>query len=194
MGRQEVGQRSNKGMIILQSWIGINLWTSRSAFEKTKMEKDWTLCCADGTMVGNCQWRGGRGLGMPCFSGCEIDETELIQSTRYLLDMKSGELDCSGNTYASFCCSAFSAPPGGVSSEVDSNPDSEESDDDDDPIMAKFGDRAKAIAEAGAEKVGLDIAAKSLCTLIVTGIEALLDGAELAVPFFGMSSFLFFFY
>lgn len=60
------------------------------------MEKERTLCCADGTMVGNCQWRGGRGLGMPCFSGCEIDETELIQSTCYRLDMKSGELDCLG--------------------------------------------------------------------------------------------------
>ncbi|KAJ5678352.1 uncharacterized protein N7477_003985 [Penicillium maclennaniae] len=83
--------------------------------------------------------------------------------------MKSGELD---------------SPPSGVSSQVDSNPDSEESDDNDDPIIAQFGDQAKAIAEAGAEQVGLDIATKSLCTLIVTGIEALLNGVELAIPLF----------
>ncbi|KAJ5975195.1 hypothetical protein N7481_008902 [Penicillium waksmanii] len=121
---------------------------------------------------------------MPCFSGCEINETELIQSSRYRLDIKSGKLDCSGNTYASFYCSAFSAPPGGVSSEVDSNPDSEESDDDDDPIIAKFGDQAKATTEAGTEQVRLDIAVKLLflgnsanfnLEEITTGLESLVE-------------------
>ncbi|KAJ5098775.1 hypothetical protein N7532_005776 [Penicillium argentinense] len=141
------------------------------------------LCCSDGTTLGTCQWRGYSGLGMPCFSGCQIQETELIQSTRYRISKSSWEYDCAGNTYASYCCSGFSAPPGGFNSEVDSSQDNEE--DDNDPIMANFGDQAKALAEAGAEQVGLDVAAKALCSLIVTGIEALLDEAELAVPILG---------
>lgn len=144
-----------------------------------------SLCCADGTMLGTCQWRGGSGLGMPCFSGCQVQETELIQSTRYRLNKASGEFDCAGNTYASYCCSGFSAPPGGLNSKVDSSQDSEE--DSNDPIMAKFGDQAKALAEAGAEQIGIDVAAKALCSMIVMGIEAIVDEAELAIPILGMS-------
>ncbi|KAL5120409.1 hypothetical protein ACEQ8H_001699 [Pleosporales sp. CAS-2024a] len=39
------------------------------------------LCCADGTKMGTCQWRGYRGMGLSCMGGCADGERKIVQSS-----------------------------------------------------------------------------------------------------------------
>ncbi|KAL4898239.1 hypothetical protein BDV59DRAFT_1827 [Aspergillus ambiguus] len=142
------------------------------------------VCCADGTSLGSCAWEGYRGAGLSCFSGCPLDKTEIMKSSAYLEDGHYAAW-CSGNSYASLCSSSFSPPPSGVDVQPGESTDGGDESDDSDPLIAKYGDRAKAIFESGAEQAALDAAATSLCRLIVMGAEALLDEIELAIPGYG---------
>lgn len=40
-----------------------------------------SLCCDDGTTMGKCQWRGYRGVGLSCTSGCVDGETKIVENT-----------------------------------------------------------------------------------------------------------------
>jgi chitinase len=49
-----------------------------------------SVCCDDGTMMGKCQWRGFRGAGLSCISGCADGETE-ITTNKNNHDKKKGD-------------------------------------------------------------------------------------------------------
>ncbi|KAI1203503.1 hypothetical protein F5X97DRAFT_330179 [Nemania serpens] len=122
------------------------------------------LCCNDGTTMGKCQWRGYRGVGLSCISGCAEGETELVTDT----SSHSGSKDqtCNGGLQ-SYCCSGFKAPP-------------TKSD-----LTAKAADAAKDAAEAAAEQLALDVAAKAFCRIAVPALLAPLELVEDLIPFIG---------
>ncbi|KFZ22959.1 hypothetical protein V502_02560 [Pseudogymnoascus sp. VKM F-4520 (FW-2644)] len=122
------------------------------------------LCCNDGTTMGKCQWRGYRGVGLSCISGCATDETELVTDT----NNHSGNKDqtCNGGLQ-SYCCSGFKTPP-------------TKSD-----LKQQATDAAKDAAEAAAEQLALDIAAKAFCRVAVPALLAPLELIEDLIPFVG---------
>ncbi|GIK01365.1 hypothetical protein Aspvir_005399 [Aspergillus viridinutans] len=144
-----------------------------------------TLCCADGTTVGMCRWEGYRGLALPCYSGCRQDEIELVKSSSFLAG--KSEYICSGNSFASFCCSGFRPPPlnanSAIGSDSDSSGDGTSAELDD--LGAKLGDAAKGMAMSAAENEALDLAAKAFCRIAVPLLEAGLDAVEGFVPILG---------
>ncbi|KAH9206557.1 hypothetical protein DL95DRAFT_375269 [Leptodontidium sp. 2 PMI_412] len=123
-----------------------------------------TLCCNDGTTTGTCQWRGYRGVGLSCISGCADGETELVTDT----NNHSGKKDqtCNGGLQ-SYCCSGFKAPP--TKSDLE----------------AQAADAAKDAAEAAAEQLALDVAAKAFCRIAVPALLAPLELIEDLIPIFG---------
>ncbi|KAI2464656.1 glycosyl hydrolases family 18-domain-containing protein [Annulohypoxylon bovei var. microspora] len=122
------------------------------------------LCCNDGTTMGKCQWRGYRGIGLSCISGCADGETELVTDT----NNHSGSKDqtCNGGLQ-SYCCSGFKTPP------TKSN------------LVQQAADAAKDAAEAAAEQLALDIAAKAFCRIAVPALLAPLELVEDLIPFIG---------
>lgn len=56
---------------------------SLSTNERCTGDKVETLCCADGTTMGTCTWRGWRGQGLPCSGGCNSGETLVAQNTNH---------------------------------------------------------------------------------------------------------------
>jgi chitinase len=68
-----------------------------------------TLCCDVGTTLGTCQWRGFRGAGMACTSGCADGETELVKDTNNH-EKKKGDQTCNGGIQ-SYCCAGFKPGP-----------------------------------------------------------------------------------
>ncbi|KAK3692975.1 family 18 glycosyl hydrolase [Podospora appendiculata] len=122
------------------------------------------LCCADGTTMGKCQWRGFRGAGMSCISGCEDGETEIVKDTNN--HVKKKDQDCTGGLQ-SFCCKGFKTSPNTGS------------------WGQKAEDVAKALAIAAAEELALDIAAKIFCRVAVPALLAPLEALEALIPFFG---------
>ncbi|KZF23992.1 glycoside hydrolase family 18 protein [Xylona heveae TC161] len=126
-----------------------------------------TLCCDDGTFMGTCQWRGYRGLGLSCISGCADGETEVVKDTNY--HDKSGDRTCTGGLQ-SYCCKGFkSAPMNGK----------------EDQLKQDVVDGAKAAAEAAAENVALDLAAKAFCRVAVPALLAPLEALEDLIPIIG---------
>lgn len=70
-----------------------------------------SLCCDVGTTLGKCQWRGFRGAGLACTSGCAEGETELVQDTNNH-DKKKGDQTCNGGLQ-SYCCAGYKPSPSG---------------------------------------------------------------------------------
>lgn len=123
-----------------------------------------TLCCDDGTLVGKCQWRGYRGSGLSCLSGCASGETEIITDSSNHGD--SGDQTCTGGLQ-SFCCGGFRPAPAtnNLESEVE--------------------DTAKSAAEAVAEQLALDVAAKAFCRIAVPALLLPLELLEDLIPIIG---------
>ncbi|KAI1382677.1 family 18 glycosyl hydrolase [Hypoxylon trugodes] len=135
-----------------------------STNDRCKANQYRSLCCADGTRMGTCQWRGYRGVGLSCMGGCDDGETEVVQDTNS--HQKSGDRTCTGGIQ-SFCCKDFKPSPS-VSD-----------------LKDKAVDAAKEAAEAAAEQAALDIAAKAFCRLAVPALLAPLELIEAAIPIFG---------
>jgi chitinase len=134
--------------------------------------------------MGTCQWRGYRGLGMSCISGCA--EGMLLCSTilkALLIGSMPGETEvvtdtnnhdgnkdqtCNGGLQ-SYCCKGFKAPSTKSS------------------LLQDAADAAKDAAEAAAEQLALDIAAKAFCRIAVPALLAPLELVEDLIPFVGKS-------
>jgi chitinase len=125
-----------------------------------------TLCCDDGTFMGTCRWRGYRGVGLSCISGCADGETEVVTDTNH--HDKNGDQSCTGGLQ-SYCCKGFKPIPskGGLKSKAE--------------------DAAKAAAEAAAENAVLDVAAKAFCRVAVPALLAPLELLEDLIPIVGKS-------
>lgn len=136
-----------------------------STTDRCPKNKYQTLCCLDGTQTGKCQWRGWKGVGLPCVSGCKDGETEVSQNTNNH-DSKKESQTCNGGLQ-SYCCAGFKS---GLSS---------------DQLKNDAGDFAKAAAEAAAAQAALDIAAKAFCRVAVPALLAPLELAEDLIPIAG---------
>lgn len=123
-----------------------------------------TLCCDDGTFMGKCQWRGYRGAGLSCLSGCADGETEIITDTNN--HGKGGDQTCTGGLQ-SYCCAGFKPAP----SKAD--------------LKKQAEDAAKSAAEAAAEQLALDVAAKAFCRVAVPALLAPLELLEDLIPIVG---------
>ena len=124
-----------------------------------------TLCCLDGTQTGKCQWRGWRGVGLPCISGCKDGETEVTQNTNNHDSKKKSET-CNGGLQ-SYCCAGFK--PSLTKDQLEQD----------------AGNFAKEAAEAAAAQAALDIAAKAFCRIAVPALLAPLEALEDLIPIAG---------
>ena len=136
-----------------------------STTDRCPKNKYQTLCCLDGTQTGKCQWRGWKGVGLPCVSGCKDGETEVSQNTNNHNSKKESQT-CNGGLQ-SYCCAGFKS---GLSK---------------DQLENDAGDFAKAAAEAAAAQAALDIAAKAFCRIAVPALLAPLELAEDLIPVAG---------
>ena len=136
-----------------------------STTDRCPKNKYQTLCCLDGTQTGKCQWRGWKGVGLPCVSGCKDGETEVSQNTNNHNSKKESQT-CNGGLQ-SYCCAGFKS---GLSK---------------DQLKNDAGDFAKAAAEAAAAQAALDIAAKAFCRIAVPALLAPLELAEDLIPVAG---------
>lgn len=136
-----------------------------STTDRCPKDKYQKLCCLDGTQTGKCQWRGWKGVGLPCVSGCKDGETEVTQNTNNH-DHKKESQTCNGGLQ-SYCCADFKS---GLSK---------------DQLEHDAGDFAKAAAEAAAAQAALDIAAKAFCRVAVPALLAPLELAEDLIPIVG---------
>lgn len=121
-----------------------------------------SLCCDDKTQVGKCTWRGYRGAGLSCTSGCASGETELTTNTNQHTD--KGDKDCHGGLQ-SYCCAGFKPTSTSLKQDLE--------------------DAAKAAAEAAAEQAALDVAAKAFCRVVVPALLAPLEALEDLIPILG---------
>lgn len=135
-----------------------------STSEKCPKGKYQPLCCDHGTTMGKCQWRGFRGAGLSCISGCADGETEV--TTNKNNHGKKGDQTCNGGVQ-SYCCAGFKPAP------------SKEQ------LAKEAKDAAKAAAESAAEQAALDIAAKAFCRVAVPALLAPLELLEDVIPIFG---------
>lgn len=127
------------------------------------------ICCDDGTTQGKCQWRGYRGAGLSCISGCADGETELATSTNNH-DKKQGDQNCNGGLQ-SYCCSGFKPAPSKKELEK--------------KAVDAAKSAAEAAAEAAAEQAALDVAAKAFCRVAVPALLAPLELLEDLIPIIG---------
>lgn len=130
-----------------------------------------TWCCNDGTFLGQCQYRGYRGVGLSCIKGCAEGETELFTDTNSH-DAKHGDTNCNGGLQ-SFCCADFRPAPSKAQIEKDGK------------------DALESAAENAAENAALDIAAKAFCRIAVPALLAPLELIEDAIPIIGKSGKVF---
>jgi hypothetical protein len=69
-----------------------------------------TLCCAPSTTMGQCQWSGWRGVGMPCTGACSNSNAKSIASNtnnyRNVPDEQLIDQTCNGGTQQ-YCCEGF---------------------------------------------------------------------------------------
>jgi chitinase len=142
------------------------------------------LCCAKGTMMGKCRWRGEsllefsdvhtdwchvsgyRGLGLSCTGGCAEGETEVTQNTNHHSDTE--DQSCAGGLQ-SYCCAGFKPP---ITKEQ---------------VKDKLKDEAKNQATDKAieiaEGLALEAAATVFCRLAITAALTPLT----FIPFVGMN-------
>jgi len=136
-----------------------------------------TLCCASGTTLGTCTWRGWRGQGLPCSGGCNPGETLVAQNTNHH-DTANGVLEdqtCNGGLQ-SYCCDGFVGPP---SMTVNTKEMSQ-----DDVIGPAVSVIVSTVTEAlaNAAKSVIDAVATDFCEVAVPAFLAPLEDIELAIP------------
>jgi chitinase len=113
-----------------------------------------TLCCASGTTMGTCTWRGWRGQGLPCSGGCNSGETLVAQNTNHHVTVngKLQDQTCNGGLQ-SYCCDGFKGPP---SQSVNTNSlDISQDDVVGDVVSVIRATVTEAIANAGMQKIFL---------------------------------------
>lgn len=138
---------------------------SLSTSDRCPKGKYRPLCCDSGTTLGQCQWRGFRGVGLSCMGGCGDGETQVAANTNNH-DKKKGDQTCNGGQQT-FCCKGFKPPPSKAE------------------LEQKAKDAAKAAAESAAEQAALDVAAKVFCRVAVPALLAPLEAVEALIPFIG---------
>ena len=113
--------------------------------------------------MGKCQWRGYRGVGLSCISGCAEGETEIVENTN-----NRGKKDqtCNGGLQ-SYCCAGFKSAPTKAQ------------------LEEQAAKAAKAAAEAAAANAALDLAAKVFCRVAVPALLAPLELLEDVIPIIG---------
>ncbi|KAI4172482.1 MAG: hypothetical protein LQ343_003572 [Gyalolechia ehrenbergii] len=136
-----------------------------STSERCPKGKYQAVCCDHGTTMGKCQWRGFRGAGLSCISGCAYGETE-VTTNKNNHDGKKGDQTCNGGVQ-SYCCAGFKPAPTKQQ------------------LGKEAADAAKAAAEAAAEQAALDVAAKVFCRVAVPALLAPLELLEAAIPIIG---------
>ena len=136
-----------------------------STADRCPKNKYRSLCCLDGTQTGKCTWRGWKGVGLPCVSGCKDGETEVSKNTNNHNSKKESQT-CNGGLQ-SYCCAGFKS---GLSK---------------DQLEHDAGDFAKAAAEAAAAQAALDLAAKAFCRVAVPALLAPLELLEDLIPVVG---------
>jgi chitinase len=139
-----------------------------------------TLCCASGTTLGTCTWRGWRGQGLPCSGGCNSGETLVAQNTNHH-DTVNGVLEdqtCNGGLQ-SYCCEGFVAPSTLHTSTEDLS--QEDLSLNTNPFVSVVvATVTEAIANAA--KSVLDAVATDFCEVAVPAFLAPLEDIELAIP------------
>lgn len=98
--------------------------------------------------------------------GCASDETELARNTNH--HSSSEDQSCNGGLQ-SYCCSGFKAAPSKSQ------------------LASDAENVATEAAEAAAEQVALDLAAKAFCRVAVPALLAPLELLEDLIPIFGRS-------
>ncbi|CAK7207307.1 hypothetical protein SEUCBS139899_010117 [Sporothrix eucalyptigena] len=121
-----------------------------------------SLCCDNKAQVDQCSWRGYRGSGMSCTSGCASGETEMVTNTNQ--HTNKGDKNCHGGLQ-SLCCGQFKPSSSSLKQDLE--------------------DAAKAAAEAAAEQAALDIAAKAFCRVAIPALLAPLELLEDLIPIIG---------
>ncbi|CAK7209923.1 hypothetical protein SBRCBS47491_000609 [Sporothrix bragantina] len=121
-----------------------------------------SLCCDNKAEVDQCSWRGYRGSGLSCTSGCASGETEMVTNTNQYTN--KGDKNCHGGLQ-SFCCGQFKPSASNLKQDLE--------------------DAAKAAAEAAAEQAALDIAAKAFCRIAIPALLAPLELLEDLIPIIG---------
>lgn len=125
-----------------------------------------TLCCNDGTTMGKCAWRGFRGVGLPCTSGCASGQTEVVKNTNNIDSKHKINQSCNGGMQ-SYCCDGFKSAPTSAD------------------LKKKAADAAKDVGEGVVENEALDLAAKAFCRVAVPALMAPLELLEDVIPIFG---------
>ncbi|KAI9650603.1 hypothetical protein NHQ30_000621 [Ciborinia camelliae] len=141
-----------------------------------------TLCCASGTTMGTCTWRGWRGQGLPCSGGCNSGETRVAQNTNHYVTVngKLQDQTCNGGLQ-SYCCAGFKAP---LSQPVKTNTlDVSENGVEENVISAIIATVTVAIADAA--KSVIDAVATDFCEVAVPGFLDVVSGIEAAIPILG---------
>ena len=135
-----------------------------STSERCPKGKYRPLCCDHGTTMGNCHWRGFRGAGLSCISGCPIGETEV--TTNKNSHGKEGDRTCNGGVQ-SYCCAGFKPAPSK------------------NQLAKQAKDAAGAAAQSVAAQASLDLAAKAFCRVAVPALLAPLELVEGLIPIVG---------
>ncbi|KAJ5928236.1 hypothetical protein N7466_007192 [Penicillium verhagenii] len=141
-----------------------------------------TLCCASGTKLGTCTWRGWRGVGLPCSGGCNSGETVVAQNTNFH-DTVDGKLEvrtCNGGLQ-SYCCTDFVAPSSLKTSNLELEEDYKV---DLNPVVSVVVATVTEVL-ANAAKSVIDAVATDFCDVAVPIFLEEVSDIELAIPIIG---------
>lgn len=144
-----------------------------------------TLCCASGTTMGTCTWRGWRGQGLACSGGCLSSETLVAQNTNHhdTVNGKTEDYTCTGGLQ-SYCCQDFKA-----ASSLTSVDDQKLAQEDiaGQVVSVVVATITEAIADAA--KTALDELATAFCDVAVPEFLAPIEAVELDIPIIGKLTF-----
>lgn len=138
-----------------------------------------SLCCASGTTLGTCTWRGWRGVGLPCSGSCYSNETLIAQNTNHhdTVDGKTQDQTCNGGLQ-SYCCTEFKA---GSSLQSSSSLSISEDAVDLSPVVSiVVATVTEALANAA--KTIIDTVATDFCEVAVPVLLEEISDIELAIP------------
>lgn len=150
----------------------------RCGLDKKKNQLHESLCCPSGTTMGQCTWRGWRGVGLSCNSGCADGETEVAKNTNHI-DKKENQ-SCSGGLQ-SYCCAGFKPPPP-PQKKKSLGEKIKESFEAAGQNLKKDFDKLGEDIKNFAEGALIDIASTLVCRIIVPAVMGVAEVAEDIVP------------